>query len=123
MMANTMAIENKTVLATGDSVVGRRKNTVASKLKSSGSLVLIAAMFIIGAVLALSCGIPIKSVMGNYSYDVLVILIIMELFTNLIAETGIMQLLAIKIAELSKGRKRLCLMMFGGMMEAVSNYV
>lgn len=121
MMANTMAIENKTVLATGDSVVGRRKNTVVSKLKSSGSLVLIAAMFIIGAVLALSCGIPIKSVMGNYSYDVLVILIIMELFTNLIAETGIMQLLAIKIAELSKGRKRLCLMMFGGMMFLISS--
>ena len=75
----------------------------------------------IGAVLALSCGIPIKSVMGNYSYDVLVILIIMELFTNLIAETGIMQLLAIKIAELSKGRKRLCLMMFGGMMFLISS--
>ena len=46
MMANTMAIENKTILATGDSVVGRRKNTVASKQKSSGSLVLIVAMFI-----------------------------------------------------------------------------
>ena len=101
MMANTIAIENKTILATGDLVVGKRKNTIASKLKSSGALVLIAAMFIIGAILALSCGIPIKSVMGNYSYDVLVILIIMELFTNLIAETGIMQLLAIKIAELS----------------------
>ena len=121
MMANTIAIENKTILATGDLVVGRRKNTIASKLKSSGALVLIAAMFIIGAVLALFCGIPIKSVMGNYSYDVLVILIIMELFTNLIAETGIMQLLAIKIAELSKGRKRLCLMMFGGMMFLISS--
>lgn len=121
MMANTIAIENKTILATGDLVVGRRKNTIASKLKSSGALVLIAAMFIIGAILALSCGIPIKSVMGNYSYDVLVILIIMELFTNLIAETGIMQLLAIKIAELSKGRKRLCLMMFGGMMFLISS--
>jgi citrate transporter len=121
MMANTIAIENKTILVTGDLVVGRRKNTIASKLKSSGALVLIAAMFIIGAILALSCGIPIKSVMGNYSYDVLVILIIMELFTNLIAETGIMQLLAIKIAELSKGRKRLCLMMFGGMMFLISS--
>ena len=121
MMANTRAIENKIVLVASDSVVGRRKNIVVSKLKSSGSLVLIATMFIIGAVLALSCSIPIKSVMGNYSYDVLVILIIMELFTNLIAETGIMQLLAIKIAELSKGHKRLCLMMFGGMMFLISS--
>lgn len=45
----------------------------------------------------------------------------MELFTNLIAETGIMQLLAIKIAELSKGRKSMCLMMFGGMMFMLSS--
>lgn len=120
-MANTMAIDNKTVLAAGDIVAGRGKKVGASKLKNSGSLVLIAAMFIIGAALALACSIPIKTVMGNYSYDVLVILIIMELFTNLIAETGIMQLLAIKIAELSKGRKRLCLMMFGGMMFLISS--
>ena len=59
--------------------------------------------------------------MRNYSYDVLAILIVMELFTNLIAETGIMQLLAIKIAELSKGQRRLCLMMFGGMMFLISS--
>ena len=45
----------------------------------------------------------------------------MELFTNLIAETGIMQLLAIKIANISKGKKRLCLMMFGGMMFLISS--
>ena len=59
--------------------------------------------------------------MSGYSYDVLVILIIMELFTNLIAETGLMQLLAIKIAELSKGKKRLCLMLFGGIMFLISS--
>ena len=59
-------------------------------------------MFMIGSVVALLSNIPVKSVMSNYSYDVLVILVAMELFTNLIAETGIMQLLAIKIAELSK---------------------
>lgn len=45
----------------------------------------------------------------------------MELFTSLIAETGIMQLLAIKIAELSKGKKRVCLMLFGGMMFLISS--
>ena len=84
-------------------------------------MILIAVMFIAGSVLSLCFDIPVKSVMGSYSYDVLVILIVMELFTNLIAETGIMQLLAIKIAELSKGQKRLCLMMFGGMMFLISS--
>lgn len=99
----------------------RKQSALLEKLKKSGSLILIAAMFVIGSAVALFFNIPIKSVMSNYSYDVLVILIVMELFTNLIAETGIMQLLAIRIAEMSKGKKRLCLMMFGGMMFLISS--
>lgn len=98
-----------------------KKLRIFSKFSSSASLLLIAAMFVAGSIMALCFHIPVKSVMGNYSYDVLVILIVMELFTNLIAETGIMQLLAIKIAEMSKGKKRLCLMMFGGMMFLISS--
>lgn len=95
--------------------------TQKNKTFTHTSHVLIAVLFLIGSILALSFRIPIKEVMSNYSYDVLVILIIMELFTNLIAETGIMQLLAIKLADLSKGRKRLCLMMFGGLMFLISS--
>lgn len=90
-------------------------------LHINGSLLLIAVMFIVGTVVALGCGIPVRSVMKNYAYDVLVILIVMELFTNLIAETGIMQILAVKIAELSKGKKRLCLILFGAMMFLISS--
>lgn len=41
----------------------------------------------------------------------------------MVAETGIMQLLAIKIAEFSKGQKRLYLMMFGAMMFLISSYL
>lgn len=121
MMTNTITLENKTVRETGESLTRKQKYTGFSKCKANGSLVLISAMFIIGAVLALASSIPIKTVMGNYSYAVLVILIIMELFTNLITETGVMQLLAIKIAELSRGRKKFCLMMFGGMMFLISS--
>lgn len=99
----------------------KKKNKYLSGISNGTSLILIAAMFIIGSILALSFEIPIKTVMSNYSYDVLVILIAMELFTNLIAETGIMQLLAIKLAELSKGQKRMCLIMFGGMMFLISS--
>ena len=117
-MSNAIAIKNNVVL--GNKPEGE-KVTLLGKLSDSASLVLIAVMFIAGSVLSLCFDISVKSVMGNYSYDVLVILIVMELFTNLIAETGIMQLLAIKIAELSKGQKRLCLMMFGGMMFLISS--
>ena len=92
-------------------------------LSKSGSLLLIAVMFVLGTGIALASGIPVRNVMGNYSYDVLVILIVMELFTNLIAETGIMQLIAIKIAEFSQGQKRLCLILFGAMMFLISSFL
>ncbi len=90
-------------------------------VSNNGSLLLISVMFIIGSAVSLLFSIPIKNVMHSYSYDVLVILIVMELFTNLIAETGIMQLIAIKIADISKGKKRLCLMLFGAMMFLISS--
>lgn len=117
-MSDTIAINNKAVL---DVTAEKKKISIFDKLGKSAGLILIATMFIAGSVLSLFFGIPVKRVMGSYSYDVLVILIVMELFTNLIAETGIMQLLAIKIAEFSKGQKRLCLMMFGGMMFLISS--
>ena len=117
-MSNAIATKTNVVLGTK---LESKKFTFLGKLSNSASLILIAVMFIAGSILSLCFDIPIKSVMGSYSYDVLVILIVMELFTNLIAETGIMQLLAIKIAELSKGQKRLCLMMFGGMMFLISS--
>ena len=99
----------------------KKQHPLLAKLSKSASFLLIALMFIAGTALAVGFGIPVKQVMSDYSYDVLVFLIVMELFTNLIAETGVMQLLAIKIAELSKGRKRLCLMLFGGMMFLISS--
>lgn len=92
-----------------------------NRLSGSGSLLLITAMFVCGTVLAVACNIPVRNVMESYSYDVLAILVIMELFTNLIAETGVMQILAIRIAELAKGQKRLCLILFGGMMFLISS--
>lgn len=98
-----------------------KTHNLISALSNSGSLLLIAAMFVLGTGIALASGIPVRNVMGNYSYDVLVILIVMELFTNLIAETGIMQLIAIKIAEFSQGQKRLCLILFGAMMFLISS--
>lgn len=94
-----------------------------SILKSNASTILIAILFIIGSIIALGCKIPIKTVMDAYSYDVLIICIIMELFTNLATATGFMQHLGIKIASVSKGKKRLCLILFGIMMFFVSCFL
>ena len=106
-----------------DETISNEKKAVLplAALRRCGGLFLIVAMFLCGTALALAFHIPVRSVMEGYSYDVLVILVIMELFTNLIAETGIMQLLAIRIAEMAKGQKRLCLMLFGGMMFLISS--
>ncbi|MCR5587685.1 MAG: citrate transporter [Lachnospiraceae bacterium] len=109
----------------GDAKVGKDTNEifcpVLKSLSKNGSYLLIATLFVFGTLLGVIKGISVKQVMSNYSYDVLVILIVMELFTNLIAETGIMQLLAIKIAALSKGRKRICLALFGALMFLISS--
>lgn len=118
-MNNVISIEQRKLFF--KSKTRKEEKGFLYKLNQSASLILIAVMFIMGSIVARFFNIPVRSVMNNYSYDVLVILIVMELFTNLIAETGIMQLLAIKIAEISKGHKRLCLMMFGGMMFLISS--
>ncbi len=118
-MTNVISIDRSIIVTKKKS--GGKVRLILEKLGRGGSLILIATMFVIGSLIALFCGIPVKNVTANYSYDVLAILIVMELFTDLIAETGIMQLLAIKIAELSKGRKSMCLMMFGGMMFMLSS--
>ncbi|MBC5745911.1 citrate transporter [Lachnospiraceae bacterium MD308] len=118
-MSNAISINKRNLMSKNKSQSHER--SIRNIVGCNASLLLIAVMFVIGSGVAMSFSIPIKNIMSSYSYDVLVILIVMELFTNLIAETGIMQLLAIKIAELSQGRKRLCLMMFGGMMFLISS--
>lgn len=118
-MSNVIGLRNEHVVVA--CVPKAKSHPILEKLTNSGSFILIAAMFVIGSIIAVGFHVPVKRIMENYSYDVLAILIVMELFTNLIAETGIMQLLAIKLADLSQGRKRMCLMMFGGMMFLISS--
>lgn len=118
-MSEAIMMRNREII--NDKATGHKKQHFVGTLANNASMLLIALMFIAGSALSIICNIPVKNVMSNYSYDVLVILIVMELFTNLIAETGIMQFLAIRIAALSKGKKRLCLMLFGGMMFLISS--
>ena len=81
---------------------------------------MIAMIFMIGTAISLVMSIPIRQVMKNYNYDVLVLLIIMELFTNLIVETGIMEFLAVKLSVIAKGKKKLSMVCFGGLMFIIS---
>ena len=91
--------------------------------KSLPSMLLIAAVFVISTLTSLIMGIPVSKITGNFNYSVIVILIVMELFTNLIVETGIMQFLATKLALLSKGNKKACMFLFGIMMFFISAFL
>ncbi len=82
--------------------------------------IVVAALFVIATVIAVVAKIPVRNVMENYNYDVIVLLIVMELFIKLIEKTGIMEFLAIKLAVMSDVKKRLCFVYFGAMMFFIS---
>jgi len=87
------------------------------------SFLLIAGVFVLAAGIAITMNIPIQTVMKDYQYNVLVILIIMELFTNLIVDTGVMQYIATKLAKKSKGNKRQITILFGTLMFFISAFL
>ena len=84
---------------------------------------LITLIYVCSALIALFTNVSIKDVMNNYQYNVLIILIVMELFTNLISSTGIMEMLSIKLAILSKGNKKLILVLFDLLMFFISAFL
>ena len=90
--------------------------------KSLPSMVLIFAVFAISMTASLMMGVPLSAITADFNYSVLVILIVMELFTNLVAETGIMQYIAVKLAVLSGGGRKKCLFLFGILMFFISAF-
>lgn len=94
-----------------------------SKKNFIGSFLLITFIYVFSVLLALVTKVSIKSVMYEFQYNVLIILIVMELFTNLISNTGIMEKLSVRIAILSKGNKKLILLFFGFLMFLISAFL
>lgn len=88
-----------------------------------GGFLLIVLIYVMGTIIALTNAVSLNAVMKNYQYNVLIILIVMELFTNLILSTGIMELLSIKLVVLSKGNKKLILILFGLLMFFISAFL
>jgi len=92
-------------------------------MKTLPSMLLIAVIFTLSTAASLAMGIPVSRIMGSFNYSVLIILIVMELFTGIVVETGIMQYLATKLAVVSKGDKRLCMCLFGILMFIISAFL
>lgn len=91
--------------------------------KAFPSMLLIGVIFLIASIASLVGGIPLSDITSNFNYSVIVILITMELFTNLVVETGVMQYIATKLAVSSKGNLKSCLILFGGMMFLISAFL
>lgn len=86
-------------------------------------MLLIAVIFTLSTAVSLALGIPVVKIMSQFNYSVIIIFIVMELFTNLVVETGIMQFLATKLSVVSKGDKKLCMFLFGLLMFVISAFL
>lgn len=99
----------------------RRRRPCVKLPAGLGKAALTAALFVAGAVLCLSTGTSIAVVADSFSFNVLVILIAMELFTGMLAQTGAMEALAVRLAILSRGRLKLLAALLAGMMFLISS--
>lgn len=84
---------------------------------------LIAFIFVISICIALIYNISLDKVIKSYQFNVLIIMIVMELFTNLISCTGIMEKISLKLSYLSKGNRKRCLILFGFLMFMISAFL
>lgn len=84
---------------------------------------LMASIFIISTIIALLSEISITKIMKDYQFSVLIILIVMELFTNLISSTGVIEKISLKISFISKGKQKKCLIFFGLLIFFVSAFL
>lgn len=84
---------------------------------------LMASIFIISTIIALLSKISITTIMKDYQFSVLIILIVMDLFTNLISSTGVIEKISLKISVISKGQQKKCLILFGLLIFFVSAFL
>lgn len=84
---------------------------------------LMASIFIISTIIALLSKMSITTIMKDYQFSVLIILIVMELFTNLISSTGVIEKISLKISVISKGKQKKCLILFGLLIFFVSAFL
>lgn len=84
---------------------------------------LMTSIFIISTIIALLSKMSITKMMNDYQFNVLIILIVMELFTNLISSTGVIEKISLKISVISKGKQKKCLILFGLLIFFVSAFL
>ena len=96
----------------------------AAALPTSRSLLVPFACVVALGVLAFVAGgadlVDLTSAVSNYPWGVLVIYLSMEVVTALVADTGVMEAAAVRIARASRGRNVALLVLFGGGLFLVS---
>lgn len=85
-------------------------------MKKNGSYLLITTVIILSTVIAIISNVSISAIADNFNWSVLLIMVSMELFTNIVLETGVMEKVSLKMGVFSKGSKKICVVLFGMMM-------
>lgn len=88
-----------------------------------GGFIIITFVYLLAIIISVLTKTSVAEVMSKFQFNVLIILIVMELFTNLISSTGIMEKLALKISVLSKGERKKILVLFGLLMFIISAFL
>lgn len=83
------------------------------RLSGHATSIFVAGIFLLGIILAWACHISLPEVMETFSYNIIIILISMELFTDIVVQTNIMSFLAVRIVAFSRAKRRTCLLLFG----------
>ena len=92
-------------------------------MKKNGGLLLITTIFILGTIISFIFNISLSDIIKNFNYNVVIILISMELFTKLLCKVGVIEKIAIYFSSKSQGDKRKCIIYFGILMFLVSAFL
>ena len=79
-----------------------------------------AALFLAGIAVCFGARVPLQTAIDGFSFNVLVILVSMDLFTSMLAGSGVMEAAALRLARLSHGSQTALLVMIAVMMFLVS---
>lgn len=106
----------------------RRKSTIKEAWemlsaipKGVFGMLLPVALFAAGIMLCAASQGSVTETMEGFSYSTLALIVSMEVFTNLMAKTGFMEWVAVKLAIITEGRQKVLLAALSGFMFLVSS--
>lgn len=90
-------------------------------MRPHNTFTLVLAASAIGAILGLAGVVSLPAVLAGIPWGILIIFVSLDIFTKLIVRTGIMELLAVRLLKLSRGRRVPVIWMFALLLFVISS--